>query len=525
MTTHAPSVGRAGLVFFNSLANILRAVSGSLTTILLPLILVFILPKADYTVWVLVFGMAVYVTYLDLGLLASIQANVAHRSGAGDLRAAKSVAASGLGIIGLVWVASVIAAVVAAFFLPSLFPQIPAELGKEAQIALLLLVGGQLCGLAMNVGSAYWAGLQRSMEPALIATFSRFASLGLAVAVVPFTNNLIVLATAFSIPIVLGLLVMLGRFVVERPETLLAPDQHFDNRPWPLLVYSGPLMLWNVCVLVVNGSGIVIVGLFDYNAVAAYSIASMFAAAVVGVGNALSTPLLAEFSRASRRGFDGVRSLLGRATRVNAVLVFGLAAGALIVAPYFMRFSGVSAGGVPGLVLAALVALSAAFRLVMSPTTMVFIATGTHRRVIFPPLVEAFATLVVSAFAAQLFGALGVGVGVLIGAVIGMALTLTWSMRSARLPFTNTSGFLTSGILIPMLCWAPSWIASIAFFDFGLALWVEGLYAVIAFCVSAALAWIFGLAPEDRATILRVAGPVVKRKRQDGVEIVESIAH
>jgi O-antigen/teichoic acid export membrane protein len=507
-----PRAGRASILLLNSLANILRAFSGSLTTILLPVFLVFLLPKSDYTVWALVYGMASYVMYLDLGLQASIQATVAHRHGAGDVRAAKKIAASGLKIVAAVCAFSILGSILVAWQLPSIFPQIPNDLLDQARVALLVLVGGQLCGLATNVASAYFAGLQRSLEPAVIATIARFASLGAVILCVPFSQNLGVLAAAFSLPIAAGLVAIVWRFSAERPQnetsiTAVMEASAFDNRPWPLLVYSGPLMLWNICVLVVNGAGIVIVGLFAYESVAAFSIASMFAAAVVGVGNALTTPLLAEFSRVStsKGGLEELRVLLRNAVRINSVIILGLAGGVLLLAPVFLELSGLAMTGVDEFVLVGCVVLAASLRLLMAPVTMVFIATGTHRRIVLPPVVEALLTLTITTVLASVYGAVGAGLGAFVGALIGVTLTLTWSLKSSGIALGGMSGILRNGLLVPVLCWIPSWAASLALGASAWPVWSSSAIVLVAFGSSAALAWFFGLHTADRSMMLRVA--------------------
>ena len=168
-----------------------------------------------------------------------------------------------------------------------------------------------------------------------------------------------------------------------------ASRDSFDNRAWPLLRYSGPLIYWNICVLIVNGSGLIVVGLFDYNAVAVYSIASMFVAAVIGIGNAVTTPLLAELSRrVSSRGLADISNLIQTATRLNTVFVLGLATVALVAMPTFLRISGMTRGTDVGIPLATLIIVASSIRLVGTPVTMAFIATGTHRKVLIPPMVE-----------------------------------------------------------------------------------------------------------------------------------------
>jgi O-antigen/teichoic acid export membrane protein len=423
-------------------------------------------------------------------------------------------------LIGVVCLVCVAAALVVAWLLPNLFPEIPSQLLNQAVVALPILVVGQVCGLALNVAAAYYAGLQRSLEPALIASGARFVSLGATIAVVPFTTNLSALSVAFSVPTVLGLGFLLWRFVGDHPDNMAdgqldrATPREFDNGPLPLLRYSGPLIYWNICVLIVNGSGLLLVGILDYHAVAAYSVATMFAAAVVGVDNALTAPLIAELSRiVSAQGSRSIAGLIHTVTRLNTALILTLSALVIVIAPIFLSLAGINGSGHTRFAVVALVVLAAGLRLVMTPLTMLFIATGTHRRVLWPPLVEAGVGLTLTITLAQFMGAVGVGVGALGGTIVAVILTGTWSAYSAGVDVGSRLQLFVRGVIVPVLCWIPMvagvvWIhaAQLSFLD-------SCAVASVGLLLSLGLTWGCAFDARYRKLVLRLPQALLRRKQ------------
>lgn len=453
--------GRLGVLLFNSFANLIRAFSTSLTTILLPLILVFSMSTSAYAVWVVVFGVASYAIYLDLGLQATIQARVGRLYGH-DVAGAHQVALSGLGLIAVVNGLFLLLLLVVAGVLGQIFPEIPSRLLLEAQVSLVILTAAQLANVSTNVVSAFYVGAQRSIEPALISSSARVLSLILTVAVASLTTNLIALACAFALPVFAGFVALLVRFFRERKVHRRPAEALAESQWWSLLKYSGPLIVWSVCMLIVNGLGVILVARFDYSAVPAYSIAMMFVAAIVGLDNAITAPLLSEFGRVdSLRGRDAMAYAVQTSTRWNTGLLFVLAACLILVAWPLLRAAPIESGqtGAFGVMVVAI--LASALRLCMTPLSMAFIATRTHMRVLWPPVVEAAANLAASVVLGSLLGVMGVALGALFGSVVGVALALGWSIRVAKLEEVSVWTLFSRGLLKPISLLTISLVASI----------------------------------------------------------------
>lgn len=501
---------RLGLLLFNSFANLVRAFSTSLTTILLPLILVFILPTDEFAAWIVVYSVASYLMYLDLGLQATIQSIVGRLHGDGDVSAAQQAALSGLHVIGVVSALGFALVLVITSLLGDLFPGIPPDILAESQGALIVLAVAQLANVTTNIVSAYYAGGQRSIEPAVVSSIARVLSLLAAISAAVFTFNLVALASAFAVPLIGGLVVLLVRFEKERrtqaPTQEGNPDERPDAHWWYLLQYSGPLILWSACMLIVSGLGVVLVARFDYGAVPAYSIAMMFVAALVGLDNAVTAPLLPELSRVGiAKGRAALAAAVQNATRLNSSLLFlavivllSLGWPLLVFAPLKDHES--EAFGI------LLVAITAnAFRLTMTPMTMAFIATRTHKRVLWPPVIEAGVNLISSLVLGSFMGALGVALGSLVGAIAGVTLALTWSIRLATLQEIDGAKAFKYGLLKPILLLSiPLTAAVLAPYLSPVTPLATSLIVLSLAIPGSALLWFYVVEPFERDSLMRV---------------------
>ncbi|WP_375405067.1 hypothetical protein [uncultured Amnibacterium sp.] len=443
----------AGVLARNSVSNLARVASTSLVALLMPVVLVATLRPDLYALWALMFGLAGFVLYLDFGLPASVQTLVSRAVAGGDLAAASARAISGIRWASLIGVVMLAALAVAGFSAPELFPAVRAGGGEVALVVLAIGVGN-IATFVGNTASAYFAGLQRSEIAAVTLVPGRVASLAIAVPTAVLTQQLVLVALAYAIPLTLGSAILVVGIFRGAPGGRRASLTRSER--FLVLRFSGPLAAWSIYMLCISGAGIVIVGRFDFRAVAIFSLASAFAAALVGVQGAIVSPILSELGRAheDRARFSEV-TLLG--TRINTAFVVlgvvGIEAVYLLAAPLLT-----GARGVPALEASAIVGctvLAAGLRLTVSPLTYAFVAAGAHRRLLLPPLVEAMATLTATIALGSLLGGLGVALGLLIGATVGVSGTLFWSLVKTNVVDVRPAVLTRSAVLRPLLVLAP----------------------------------------------------------------------
>lgn len=498
------ATARAGVLARNSFANLARVASTSLVALLVPVILVATLRPDLYGTWALLFGLAGFVLYLDFGLPSSVQTLVSRESAGG-----RSAAARARGLSGVAWSAAIgaimlVALAVAASFADVLFPALSrADSGNIAVVVLLLGVGN-VATFVGNTAASYFAGLQRSAVAAATLVPGRLASLLIAVPVAAVTQDLVLVAASYALPLVLGGVAMVA-------QVLRAPVDADEVPPLRqrllVLRFSGPLAMWSVYMLCISGVGILVVGRVDFRAVAVFSLASAFASALTAVVTALVSPVLSELGRAHANE-DGNRftSLVLNGTRIDTALVacgvVGVEVAYLVAAPFLSRSQGVPVLEASSII--AFAVLASGLRLTVAPLTFAFVAAGAHRKLLLPPLFEAVITLAATIGLGAMFGGAGAAAGLLVGAVGGVTLAIAWSHRVTGVVDATARQLALNAIGRPFLAILPAQVAFAAVVPFaaagGFAVWVPA--GALMLLVTAALAWRLCLPAGVRASFV-----------------------
>lgn len=511
----ATSVPRVRILLVNAAANLVRALSASAVSVVLPLFLVVLLLPEVYTVWALVFSLGAFVTYLDLGIPTSVQAIVGRTEGTTKIRQARSATLSGVLLTLVLLILSSGASVVVATGISAIFPEIPSGLRQLAQLALPILVVGQGANLVCNAVSSYFSGRQLSHIPMWILAPARVFSMAAAIGVAVSGGDIAQIALAYSAPLVLAAVTMFLLFLSHSGKALGLDSETETASVTPIgvLRYSGPLMLWNVCMLVISGLGIVIVGRVDYGAVAFYSICLIIVAALSSLESSITAPLLPEFARSWARGQkDDLKRHIGSALAYNGAALYFATAGILVVASVVMPFvlgdGGLSAG--KAWIVLTFLMVGSATRLAMTPLSLAFIATRTHSKVLLPPVFEAAVNLGFSVLLGLMWGGIGVASGYLIGSVFAALVTIFWSVKRTGVVDTPAMTLLRRAVLTPFLIVIPALLSSSVVLFGGFDLVGVSVAAAAGLLVSFVLAWRLGLG----SVVERVTRQLRERKNR-----------
>lgn len=493
---------RVGVLARNSFANLIRVASTSLVALLVPVVLVATLRPDLYAVWALLFGLAGFVLYLDFGLPASVQTLVSRDSASGSPAAARAH-----GVSGMAWSAAIGAVMLAALAVAAanadvLFPAL-GGVDRMRVVAVVLLLGvGNVATFVGNTAASYFAGLQRSAIAAATLVPGRVASLLIAVPVAAVTQDLVLVAASYALPLSAGGIAM----VVQ---VLRAPR---DGRPSSrdrllVLRFSGPLAMWSVYMLCISGVGILVVGRVDFRAVAVFSLGAAFASALTAVVTALVSPVLSELGRShaaqDRARFTG---LVLTGTRVDGALVamgvVGIEAAYLVAAPFLSRSQGVPVDEASLII--AFAVLASGLRLTVTPLTFSFVAAGAHRKLLLPPLCEAVLTLAATIGLGVAFGGAGVAAGMLVGAIGGVTLALVWSHRVTGVVDASAPRLAVAAVGRPLVAVLPAQVAFAALAPVAAAIGaaVSVPAGVVLLLVTAALAWRVCLPADVRVAIV-----------------------
>lgn len=424
---------RAGLVARNGVANVIRAVAASAVGVFLPIVLLGVLSHSSYPAWALIFSIANYVTFFDVGMPASVQSLVARAHASGHAGAVRRAAISGMTVSAIVVASFVVIAGLISLSLGVISPDMAPGVRAHAAPALLIMTVGQGASLLSNTAAAYFAGLQRSAIPALVIAPARLCCFLSCVVVAYVSQSLELTAIGFAAPNIVALTI-LAWMILWETRGAAHESAGRDYSVVGLLRYAGPLILWGLTYLAATGLGVAIVAHFAYRDLVPFTLAQVIYTGIYGLIIAIGTSLLPEFARAGVQTPELLAQKVILSTRIHSALLYSIAAAAVAAVPLFLYLAAGPAiehalawGTAIALVWAASIHMST------YPLSLAFVATARHHRLILAPVMQGVSTVVLSLALAPLLGGLGVAIGTATGACVGLTLTCYWSVRRAGL--------------------------------------------------------------------------------------------
>ncbi len=442
----------------NSAANLIGGLSAALFNVALPALVSRHLSHSEFSAWSLAMQVIAYVNLLGIGLQTATARAIAHANEQDDrqqtlstLRAAHRIGrwACGLGLL---------MAVSLAVLYPLVFPGIPAEVLQEFRWTLLIICCGTAFQLLALVPMGVFQGLHRNIS---------FVSVQVALRVVAVALVAIGAHAAFGMT---GLAIVVGASTA-----LLGPANWLQLRrtvPWlakfgevalerarvrQLLDACATLSVWSVSMLLVNSVGIVMVGRIAFQSSGAYAVSMTAATVLAGLLNAVFAPLMtmgaAMHAVPERR--PGIPRLLTRSTLAcTAALHLLFAFIWLFHRPILRLWIGASFVEQASPLLLVLVGAHA-LRNVAWPYALMLLATGLNRRALWTGLAEGFGNLVATIVLGLRYGVVGVALGTLAGAAIGLLGSLLFNTRRTPELTPHPLRFALVGIVAPTLAAAP----------------------------------------------------------------------
>jgi O-antigen/teichoic acid export membrane protein len=505
---------RAGLVARNGVANVIRAAAASAAGVFLPIVLLGVLSHSSYPAWALIFSIASYVTFFDVGMPASVQSLVARAHASGHAGAVRRAAISGMTVSTIVVASFLVVAGLISVLLGAISPDMAPAIRAHAAPALLIVAVGQGASLLSNTAAAYYSGLQRSAIPALVVAPARllcFLSCGVVAYV---SQSLELTAIAFAVPNIVAFTI-LGSMILWETRGAAHKSAGRNYSVVGLLRYAGPLILWSLMLLASTGLGVAIVARFAYRDLVPFALAQVIYTGIYGLSTAIGTPLLPEFARTAVQTPELLPQKVILATRIHSALLYSIAGAAAAAIPLFLYFAAGRAvehasawGTAIALVWAASIHMSA------SPLSMAFIATTRHHRLILAPTMQGISTVVLSLALAPLLGGLGVAIGTAIGACVGLTLACYWSVRRAGLGGLQGHTVAIWAFCVPAIGLVVGTVfAVLACTVLPISLLASAVVSFAALCSVIAWAWCVVLPDRERAALANVLRERVRRRR------------
>jgi O-antigen/teichoic acid export membrane protein len=443
----------------NAAANVVRGGAAAIVAIILPPFLTRLMNPESYGTWALVLQLSAYIGYFDFGIQTAIGRFVAHANERGDTEYRNRIVSTACVALGIAGLLGISGSVAAASFLPNLFPQMPFALVGNARVALLLMAGSLAIGLPASAFNGIFIGLQRYEVPAAIIGGTRLLGAILVVLVARRGGDLVAMAVAIAAVnlVSYGLQYWTYRKLARgvRISAKLASRKMVRE----LFDYCLSLSIWSFAMLLVSGLDVMLVGYFQFEAVAYYAVAASLIAFLAGLQNTLFNVMIPSAAVLHARGDSHE---LGRvvitATRYGTFLLLLMGIPLILGARNIMTLWVGPTYAIHGARILQVLVAANIIRLSAVPYVMTLIGAGEQRLVTLTPLLEGVSNFAASIVAGYMFGAIGVAIGTLFGSIVGVSGNLLYNMRRTAGIAIRISDYVRDGLLRPAVCACPLFV-------------------------------------------------------------------
>ena len=426
----------------------------ALFNLLLPALVVRHLGKLEFSVWSLALQVLIYLQIFGFGLQTAMTKYIAHGHALIDIEDQRKTVKAGLVLAGIFALLAAVAVGGLVIFYPLLFSNVPRELVSEFRICIFVLGISAAWQLLSLMPMGLFIGMHRNIIPVTAQLLVRMLSLFMLWVVLQNGAGLLVLSLTMAI---CGALLVPMNYMAARrwASDLLIQLGALDRvRFREMLGYCGSLAVWNIAMLLVSGVAIMMVGYFDFQRVASYSLAATLITIMIGVQQAIISPLLPAGAKLNARE-ETRPELAGLLNRSTLICMLSLGLSVLL-----MKFLGdwflqlwLGKGYSPD-ILKILLILAAAnlIRNTALPYSMLLLAVNMQKQVQLTVLVEGIVTLIASLTLASSHGAIGIAYGALVGSIAGLLCNYTFNFSKTRLLVPNILKFsIKSGIYISFI--------------------------------------------------------------------------
>jgi O-antigen/teichoic acid export membrane protein len=487
-------------VLQGSVANLVRLLLSMLVSLVLPPFLVHHMAPTEYSAWVLILQLSAYVNVLDFGLQTAIGKYVAEYDASGDREASHHLVSTSFTILAVSAAIACAALAAMVWGVPRLFHQMPPELVGDVRIALFAVGLSTAFALPFGIFLSTFTGLQRYVFPTVVAIVGRVGSAAVLIVLIIMHGSLVQLAlvmAGFNFATAIVQYIGWRRFVKERVEfSFLLFHRRSAIR---LAKYSSVLFIWTLSMLLISGLDIVIVGHYDYGNTGFYAVANNAANFMLAIVSSVFGPLVPAVSSMQSGSTPGrIGDLCTKTTRYCVLLLLLLGLPVFFGAyPLLSLWVGKRYAIQSALYLEVLV-LGNVVRQIALPYVLVVVATGRQHLATIGAIVEACVNVSLSIWLVQRIGAVGVAIGTLCGAFVGLGMHLLVSIsRTQATILIQRSRFLLQGILRPFLIVAPSFFLYPFWRKLTMLPAEPGVLSIWA-VVTATIAWWIVLTTEDR---------------------------
>jgi O-antigen/teichoic acid export membrane protein len=489
----------------NAVANLLRSGTAWIIFLLLPPLLVRVLDKPTYGVWLLLLQLAAYITAFDGGIQIVIARYVARSEGLQDRHyLARLLSSAGMTLV-LASLAAILLTALASWRLTDIFREIPTSIAQSARGALLVIGISLALNLPFSVMAGFFLGIQKNEITAFASSVGKFAgALGTAWAAYRH-QGLLVMAVWVGLGNIAQCFIYLVLWHKAGKHDLLRRSSVERTMAREFVVFCSAMLIAQFSSILITGMDLPIVAAFDFRSAAYYGVAAILSnALIVPYGAVVNTLMPVAAGISASDGPKRLGQVLLKTTRFATALLCLISLPLLLLMlPALRAWVGADYAS-HTLLLAEILVVAQFTRLTMLPYALIGFAAGQQQRMLASLLVEGIVNLLCSLALVRFIGTRGVALGTLIGALVGVWLHFTISLPRTDCVSVSRTQLLWQGILKQLACAVPVLLCALM-----AGLWISSPLLQFALAASAeltllALFWKLSLAAPERQQMLEL---------------------
>jgi len=484
----------------NAASNVVRGSAAAIVAVFLPPFLTRLMAPDEFGAWSLVLQLSAFVGYLDFGIQTAIGRFIAHTGETGDTEQRDRILSTSLAALAAAGALGILGSLGLAVLMPHFFHQVPRSLLGDSRLALILVGSSLAVGLPCSLFNGIFVGLQRYEVPAAVIGSSRVIGAVFLVVIVRHGGSLTQMGAAVAAVNLASYGLQYFLYRKMAPRVRFSSQLVSRKAGRELFDYCLSLSIWSFAMLLVTGLDVALVGHFEFEKVAYYSVAATLIVFLAGVQNALFNVMIPSTAVLQARGNSiQLGRLMITATRYGSFILLLMGLRLILAAHAILSVWVGPRYGLKGARILEVLAAANIIRLSAVPYMMTLIGTGQQRLVTITPLLEGVSNLIASVIGGFFFGAVGVAVGTLLGAVVGVASNFAYNMRRTSEAKFRIADYVRDGLLRPLVCTLPLVAVGIRFRLSGFSVPATG-YAAIGTAVVATLVllWRCGLVGSER---------------------------
>jgi O-antigen/teichoic acid export membrane protein len=499
----------------NAGANLARIGASWLVVLFLPPLLVRVLDKPTYATWVLILQIGVYVAVFDNGIQSAIGVFAARAEELKDRKHLQRTMSNAGTILMAGALVALGATLACSWQLEHLFRGIPASIAGSAQVALLVIGVSLAISLPFSTLAGAFLGLQMNEVNAVAASAGKLLGAVGAAWAAWHHQGLVIMALWIGLGNVVQSAIYYLWWRRLKLSGLMRRAHVTGAAMLEFVRFCSAMFATQLTALMITGMDMPVVAMFDFPSAAYYAVATTASNMLAAPHGAIVTTLIPVASRLREsESPERLGQVLIRTTRYATGILCLLTLPLLPGMHAFLRLwvgSDYAGHATP---LALLLIVAQFTRMTLMPYAAIGYGAGQQHRMLISPFAEGIVNLACSVAGAYLWGAMGVALGTLIGAFVGIGCHFAISMpRTDSMRFSRRR-LAAEGILRPMACCLPGLVLALCFQTYLRSLAAMAATVAGAEVLTAVLLWRFNFDPQERREMVTLFRNCTQRARR-----------